>query len=49
MSATAEQIARLRRMVDEGSDQNYTDDDLATYIERYPLVDALGNDPWVDG
>lgn len=48
MSATAEQIARLRRMVNESGVATYSDTVLAGYIERYPVVDALGNDPWVE-
>jgi hypothetical protein len=47
MSATDEQIARLRRMVNELLDTTYSNTDLAATIERYPLVDALGNDPLV--
>lgn len=45
MSATAEQVRRLRRMVVESSTTTYTDADLRGYIERYPLVDGLGNEP----
>lgn len=45
MSATAEQVKRLRRMVAESTTTTYTDADLRGYIERYPLVDGLGNEP----
>lgn len=46
MTATAEQIARLRRMVNEPSgSSSYSDDDLATIIERSPLLDAAGEAP----
>lgn len=46
MAATAEQIIRLRRMAGEENSNDYSDALLAGFIERYPLVDALGNDPW---
>ena len=46
MSATEEQVIRLRRMVAESTATTYTDADLSEYIERYPVVDGLGNDPW---
>lgn len=45
MTATAEQVSRLRRMVAESTTATYTDADLRGYIERYPLVDGLGNEP----
>lgn len=45
MAASAEQIARLRRMVNEPTSTVYTDSTLASTIERYPLVDALGRSP----
>lgn len=48
MAATAEQIARLRRMAGESNPTTYSDSDIAAYIERYPILDALGNDPWVE-
>ena len=41
-SATAAQIARLRRMVAEPTEDPYDDDTLAAYIERYPLLDERG-------
>ena len=46
MSATAAQIARLRRTVNESDDTTYDDDLLAEYIERYPLVDERGEEPY---
>jgi len=46
MSATAAQIARLRRMVNELDDTTYDDDSLTGYIERYPLMDELGEEPY---
>jgi hypothetical protein len=42
MTATAAQLGQLRRMVNEPTQDPYTDDMLVEYIERYPLVDALG-------
>lgn len=44
MAATAAMISQLRRMVDEPDDTTYDDDLLSDYIEKYPLVDALGTD-----
>ena len=46
MSATAAQIARLRRMVAESDATTYTDSDLTTYIEAYPLVDERGEEAY---
>lgn len=53
MAATAPQIARLRRMVNEPTDANgYTSLVLAEVIERYPLLDAdgyeQGDTDWVE-
>jgi hypothetical protein len=45
MSASAEQIARLRRMVAEPTDATYSDATLAGYIEARALVDANGIEP----
>lgn len=46
MSATAAQIARLRRMVNEPDDTTYDDDAIQEYIERYPLLDERGEEPY---
>ena len=46
MSATAAQIARLRRMVAEPDDTTYDDTTLGSYIETYPLVDERGEEPY---
>lgn len=46
MSATAAQIAQVRRMVNEPSETTYTDDDITTYIESYPLLDERGEVPY---
>lgn len=46
MAATAAQIARLRRMCNEPFESSsYTNDDLESLIESYPLPDTDGNDP----
>jgi len=45
MSATAEQIAKLRRMVAEPTLTTYSDTDLAGYIEAHAVVDANGMEP----
>jgi len=45
MSATAAMAERLRRMVDEPTEDTWDDDDIDEYIERYPLIDVLGTDP----
>lgn len=48
MTATAEQVARLRRMTNELTEEDYSDELLVEYIERYPLEDARGEGPWVE-
>ncbi len=53
MSATAAQLVRLRRMVNESDDSNgYTDAVLSLIVETYPLEDSEGvtdpdSDSWV--
>ncbi len=49
MTATAAQIARLRRMVAESTTATYSDVTLQGYIERYPVADADGYEPFVVG
>jgi len=46
MAATAAQIARVRWMVNEPSEITYTDEDIQSYIESYPMVDERGEDPY---
>ena len=46
MAATAEQIMRLRRMVAEADSTTYDNSVIADYIERYPLLDELGEEPY---
>lgn len=43
---TAAEIAQLRKMVDEPETEFYSDADLTTYIENYPMMDELGQDPY---
>lgn len=46
MGASAGQIARLRRMVDEADETTYTDEQLAEYIEDCPSMDERGEMPY---
>lgn len=47
MSATAAQIARLRRLVGESIDDTiFANTELATYIEEHPLLDERGENPY---
>ena len=46
MSATAAQIAQVRRMVNEPTDDTYDDDAITVYIELYPLLDERGEVPY---
>jgi len=46
MTATAAQITKVRRMTDEAGIATYTDDDIQTYIETYPLIDERGKGPY---
>jgi len=46
VTATAAQIAQLRRMVAEAGTDPYTDDILGGYIEAYPLLDERGQKPY---
>jgi len=48
MTATAAQIAQVRRMVAESTEDTYTDEAIQTYIEAHPVMDARGEDPWVE-
>lgn len=42
MAASETDIRRLRRMVAELDDTTYNDDDIARYLEAWPLVDSRG-------
>lgn len=46
MTATADQIAQLRRMVAEPTTTTYSDVVLGGYIEKYPLMDEKGCEPY---
>lgn len=46
MAATAAQVARLRRMVNEPSEATYSDEALTAYIEAYPAMDERGELPY---
>jgi hypothetical protein len=46
MTATAAQIAEVRRMIAEPTTTTYTDVLIQGFIERYPLVDDLGQEPY---
>lgn len=43
---TAAEIAQVRRMVAELDTANYTDEQITTYIEMYPMLDELGEEPY---
>lgn len=45
MAATADMVARLRRMINELTTDTYSDSDLETAIESYPILDTDGNEP----
>lgn len=47
MAATAAQIAQIRRMVNEPDTTAYTADMLKAIIEQYPLIDKLGQPPYI--
>lgn len=49
MGASAEMIARVRRMVVEPDETTYTDEAMAVYIEEHPLVDLNGQKPTILG
>ena len=46
MTASAAQIAQLRRMVAEPATTTYSDAALQGYIEAYPLLDQRGEPPY---
>jgi len=48
MTATAAQIARVRRMTGEPDTTTYADADIQSYIEAHPLEDARGEGPRVE-
>jgi hypothetical protein len=46
MTATAAMRAELRRMIDEPTTTTYSDNLLDDYIERYPMMDERGVEPY---
>lgn len=46
MTATAAQIAQIRRMVNEPLTTTYSDAAITIVIETYPLMDELGTEPY---
>lgn len=46
MTATAAQIAEVRRLVNEPTETTYSDTLIQSFIERYPLVDECGTEPY---
>lgn len=46
MTATAAMIAEVRLMVAEPTQAPYTDSAIQTKIEKYPLIDARGEEPF---
>lgn len=46
MTATAAQIAQIRRMVNEPLTTTYSDAAITLVIETYPLMDELGTEPY---
>jgi hypothetical protein len=48
MGATADMIKQVRRWAAEPNPATYSDVDLKLIIERYPVADANGQDPFID-
>lgn len=48
MSATTAMRQRLRRMTQEQTTRHYSDTELDTIIETYPLPDINGESPWME-
>lgn len=46
MTATAAQIAQVRRMVAEPTTTTYSDALITSFIEAYPLMDENGEEPY---
>jgi hypothetical protein len=46
VSATAAMRTRLREYINEPRPDTYTDDELDTIIERYPVIDERGEVPY---
>ena len=48
MTATAAEVAEIRRIVNEPTETTYDDDLIEDIIEKYPLTDARGEDPFIE-
>ena len=46
MAATAAMIAKLREMTNEVGSTTYRDAQLTTIIERHPIIDGRGEEPY---
>jgi hypothetical protein len=46
MTVTADMILKLRRMINEPTATNYSDDVLEEYIEEWSCEDSFGIAPW---
>ncbi len=46
MTATADMIIQVRRMINEPDATTYSDEDIQRYIESYPLIDERGQEPY---
>ena len=49
MTATADHISQLRRMINEPTQSPYSDAILTVYIERYPVMDTAGLESGEEG
>jgi len=49
MDVSAELVAELRRKVAEPTARTYSDDDLIAWIRKFPLRDADGYEPQIQG
>ncbi len=49
MGASADDVARLRRMTNEPTETTYTDELMAAYLEAWPLTDSNGLNPDTGG
>lgn len=48
MAASAEDLATVRRLAAESTEDTYTDNALTAIVEGYPIPDSDGNDPTDD-
>ena len=45
MTVTASMISKIRRMISEPTEATYTDEDIESLIDEYPVIDKDGKDP----